>query len=124
MEHTLIILGRLPGINDYTAANRQHYRVGADMKKDAQDTIIWQIRNQLRGLHITKPVMIKYMFFEPNKKRDLDNIAGFAHKVIQDSLVNTKVIANDGWGNVVGFLDQFALDKENPRIEVTIVEVG
>ncbi len=124
MEHTLIILGKLPGINDYTAANRQHYQKGAKMKKDSQESIIWQIRNQLRGLHITKPVMIKYMFFEPNKKRDLDNISGFAHKVIQDSLVKTKVLDNDGWDNVIGFLDQFALDTENPRIEVTIVEVG
>lgn len=124
MEHQLVILGRLPGINEYTAANRQNYQAGGKMKKQAQETIIWQIRQQLRGLHITKPVILKYMFYEQNKKRDLDNVAGFAHKVIQDSLVVSKVLVNDGWDYVTGFVDQFALDRDNPRIEVTIVEVG
>lgn len=123
MEYKLIINGRMAGMNDYTSANRQHYQSGANMKKDAEEMIMWDIRQQLNGVHIQKPVIIKYMFFEPNKKRDLDNIAGFAHKVIQDSLVKTKVLVNDGWDNVVGFLDQFAIDKDNPRIEVTVVEV-
>lgn len=94
------------------------------MKKDAEETIIWQIRQQLRGVHIRNPIVLKYDFFEPNKKRDLDNISSFAHKVIQDSLVKTDVIKNDGWNEITGYIDQFYLDKENPRIEVTIVEVG
>lgn len=124
MEHKLIILGRLPGLNEYTAANRTNPHKGGKMKKDAEETIIWQIRQQLRGLHITKPVDFKYDFFEPNKKRDKDNISSFAHKVIQDSLVKTGVLVNDGWNEINGYRDQFYLDKKNPRIEVTIVEVG
>lgn len=94
------------------------------MKAEAEETIMWQIRRQLIRLHITKPVILKYNFFEPNKKRDLDNISAFAHKVIQDSLVKTEVLKNDGWNEITGYIDQFYLDKENPRIEVTIVEVG
>lgn len=94
------------------------------MKKDAEETIMWQIRRQLAHLHIGKPVILKYDFFEPNRKRDLDNISAFAHKVIQDSLVKTSVLVNDGWNEITGYIDQFYLDKENPRIEVTIVEVG
>lgn len=124
MEHKLIILGRLPGLNEYTDANRTNPHKGGKMKKDAEETIIWQIRQQLRGLHITKPVDFKYDFFEPNKKRDKDNISSFAHKVIQDSLVKTGVLVNDGWNEINGYRDQFYLDKKNPRIEVTIVEVG
>lgn len=124
MEHQLIILGKLPGLNEYTAANRTNPYKGAKVKSDAEDTVIWQIRQQLRGLHINKPVLLKYDFYEPNKKRDLDNISSFAHKVIQDSLVKTKVLENDGWKNIVGFLDQFYCDPDRPRIEVTIAEVG
>ena len=75
------------------------------------------------GIHIEKPVEIKYTYFEPNKKRDLDNISAFAHKVIQDGLVKGGLLANDGWMNIVGFSDDFYVDKENPRIEVTIREV-
>lgn len=94
------------------------------MKKDAEEMISKYIENQLGDLQITKPVILKYDFFEPNKKRDLDNISAFAHKVIQDSLVKTAVLKNDGWNEISGYIDQFYLDKENPRIEVTIVEVG
>lgn len=124
MEYKFTILGRLDGLNEYTAANRTNPYKGGQMKKDNEDTVIWSIRQQLRGLHINKPVILKYDFYEPNKKRDLDNISSFAHKVIQDSLVKTKVLKNDGWNEITGYLDQFYCDKKNPRIEVTIVEVG
>ena len=58
-----------------------------------------------------------------NRKRDLDNISAFAHKVIQDGLVQCGLLANDGWKNIVGYSDDFYVDKDNPRIEVTIREV-
>lgn len=124
MEHKFIILGRLDGLNKYTAANRTNPHKGGKMKKDNEDTVIWAIRQQIRGLHINCPVILKYDFYEPNKKRDLDNISSFAHKVIQDSLVKTGVLKNDGWQEITGFLDQFYCDNKNPRIEVTIVEVN
>lgn len=124
MEYKLTILGRLPGLNEYTAANRTNPHKGGKMKKDAEETIIWQIRQQLRGVHIKQPVILKYDFYEPNKRRDLDNISSFAHKVIQDSLVKTGVLKNDGWNEITSYLDQFYCDNANPRIEVTIVEVG
>lgn len=39
--------------------------------------------------------------------------------IIQDSLVKTEVLGNDGWIHILGFTDNFSVDKENPRIEVT-----
>jgi Holliday junction resolvase RusA-like endonuclease len=123
VEYHFIINGRLPGLNEYTAANRTNPHKGGKMKKNAEEALIWSIRQQLRGIHINRPVILKYDFYEPNKKRDLDNISSFAHKVIQDSLVKTKVLKNDGWKNITGFLDQFYCDPKNPRIEVAIVEV-
>jgi Holliday junction resolvase RusA-like endonuclease len=124
MQYSLTIIGRLEGLNNYTAANRTNPYKGSKMKKDAEETIIWQIRQQLRNVHITKPVLLKYEFYEPNKKRDLDNISSFAHKVIQDSLVKTGILKNDGWEFVTGYSDHFFCDNKNSRIEVTIVEVG
>ena len=50
---------------------------------------------------------------------DKDNIA-FAKKFIQDSLVHAGVLANDGWNQIEGFTDDFAVDPKNPRVEVTI----
>ena len=131
MQHKLIIKGTLPNLNDYLQAERQTFRRGGkfttkgnELKKDTQELIIWHIRQQLKGVHINNPILLKYDFFEPNKRRDLDNISAFAHKVIQDSLVVAGVIKNDGWSNILGFTDQFYLDKDNPRIEVILEEVG
>lgn len=124
MEHKFVILGRLDALNEYTSANRTNYRVGGRMKHDNEETIMWAIRQQLRGLHITRPVIIHYTFYELNKLRDKDNILSCAMKFIQDSLVKTKVLKNDGWSEIENFTHQFRVDKKNPRIEVLLEEVG
>jgi len=123
MEYKFTIPGKLDGLNEYTSANRTNPYKGGKMKRDNESAVIWAIRSQLKDVHINKPVILKYDFFEPNKRRDLDNISSFAMKVIQDSLVKTNVLKNDGWNEILGFTTQFYLDKNNPRIEVTIVEV-
>ena len=76
----------------------------------------------MRGVKLEKPVFMEYLWVEPNRRRDLDNISSFGRKVIQDALVDTGVLKNDGWKHVVGFSDKFDVDKENPRIEVLIRE--
>lgn len=131
LNYQFTIQGTLPNLNDLIAAERQQIRsrgkfttAGNTLKQTNQELVIYAIRQQLRGIHISNPIHIKYFFFEPNRKRDLDNISAFAHKVIQDAMVKSGLIDNDGWKNIVGFTDQFALDKENPRIEVMIMEVG
>ena len=82
------------------------------------------IRASLKRQAIKPPVMIHYSFYEPDKRRDLDNIAAVAHKFIQDALVKCRVIENDGWQYIKGFSDEFRVDKHNPRIEVTLIEAG
>ena len=130
MQYKFTIKGTLPNLNDLIAAERQQIRrngkfttLGNTLKQDNQELVIWNLRSQLREIHINHPIMIKYDFFEPNRKRDLDNISAFAHKVIQDALVKSGIIDNDGWKNITGFTDQFFVDKENPRIEVTLEEI-
>lgn len=124
MKYKLVIQGKLDGLNEYTSANRSNPYKGGKMKSKNEDIVICYIRQQLRGSHITKQVILEYAFYEPNKKRDLDNISSFAHKVIQDSLVKTGILKNDGWNEIKGYTDNFYVDKNNPRIEVTIIEVG
>lgn len=130
MQYKLIIPGTLPNLNDYLKAERQTIRVGGkfttkgnEMKQESQTYIIWHIRKQLKGVHIDKPVRLQYMIFEPNQKRDLDNVSAFIHKTVQDSLVLAGILNNDGWKNIKGFTDDFDVSKDNPRIEVVIVEV-
>jgi len=123
MTYKFTILGRLDGLNNYIAAMNSHYHRGAALKKSNQGTCEWSISNQLRGVKIKNPVRIIYRWFEPNKRRDLDNISSGGRKVIQDALVARGVLGGDGWKQIVGFSDEFFIDRECPRIEIDIVEV-
>lgn len=82
-----------------------------------------EIYEQLGRLRITRPVRMIYRWYEKDRRRDLDNVSSFGRKVIQDALVDTGVIKNDGWKEITGFSDEFYVDKKNPRIEVEIEEV-
>lgn len=120
---TFTIEGQLPNLNDYTLACRSHRQMGARMKKNAEAIISAYIIQQLKGVAFKKTVKLSFRWYEPNRKRDLDNIC-FAKKFILDALVSNGIIVADGWKGVVGFTDNFYIDKENPRIEVDIQEAG
>ncbi len=66
---------------------------------------------------------MEYTWYEINKQRDKDNISSYGRKIIQDRLVGSGVLQGDGWNNIDGFSDTFEVDKENPRVEVRIIEV-
>jgi len=121
MRYLLTIPGRLPGLNEYINAERSNKHKAAQMKRQAQETIGWHIKSQLPGVKIEKPVTMIYRWYEANRRRDKDNIA-FARKFIQDSLVEMRVLKNDGWDEISGFVDEFAVDTANPRIEIEIME--
>ena len=121
-SYTFTIQGTLAGLNEFINAERTHRQKGAKLKKDTENVVRYMIRNQLRGIEPKTPVFLHYRFFEPNRRRDKDNICGFAHKVIQDALVKEGILKNDGWDYISGFMDTFDIDKEMPRIEVTIIE--
>lgn len=123
MEYLLTIPRRLDCLNDYIAAERKNRHKGANMKRDNGNIVSVAIRQCLRGVRIEKPVEMHYFWYEPNKRRDKDNVSSFGRKVIQDALVQCGVLKDDGWKHIVGFSDKFEVDKENPRIEVLIKEV-
>jgi len=122
-QYKLTIPGILPGLNEYVDAERSHkgkYKA-ASMKKQAQNVIGYMVKTQLRGVRFTRPVVIRYLWIEPSRRRDKDNIA-FAKKFIQDSLVESGILRNDGWAEIEHFTDDFDVDPKNPRVEVTIEE--
>ena len=119
MKHTLIIQGNLPNLDDYTKACRSNKFAGAGMKKKAEKHITAHIMQQLKDIAFDKTVRLSFRWYESNKRRDLDNIC-FAKKFILDALVSNEIIIADGWKGVIGFTDEFFIDKENPRIEVDI----
>ena len=101
MEYLLIIPGALNNLNDYIAAERTNRHKGAKMKSDNGNIVSVAIRQCMRGIRIDKPVFMEYTWVEKNRRRDLDNISSFGRKVIQDALVETGVLKDDGWKYVV-----------------------
>ena len=96
MKYLLIIPGTLNNLNDYMAAERTNRHKGAKMKADNGSIVTVAIRQCLRGVRIEKPVFMEYLWLEPNKRRDKDNISSFGRKVIQDALVDTGVLKEVG----------------------------
>lgn len=117
----LIIPGTLPNLNDYISAERQHRQKAAQMKKQTERIIMLCAKAQLRGVSFDGSVVMRYTWYEPNRRRDKDNVSSFGRKCIQDALVRAGVLQNDGWGEIEAFSDCFFVDKKNPRVEVEII---
>lgn len=118
-----IIPGLLPGLNEYINAERRNRHAAAKMKRDTERVIGMIARSQHRRAHFTKPVFMRYLWVEKNRKRDFDNVA-FAKKFIQDAFVHAGILEGDGQRHIVGFTDSFSVDPKNPRVEIEIEEIS
>lgn len=118
MNIKYIIKGELPSLNEYIASiNLNRYR-GNKLKQDTQETIMWQLKQQ--GIQMVNvPVVVKFLWVCKNEKKDTDNVAS-AKKFCLDSLVKAGILQNDSRKWVKGFIDDFAIDKDNPRVEITL----
>lgn len=119
----LTILGRLPGLNEYIAAERQHRQKAAKLKRDTEERVLWCAKVSLRGWKAKGPIIMHYTWYEPDRRRDKDNISAYGRKVIQDALVKGGYLKNDGWSDIEGFTDAFSVDRKRPRVEVVIEEL-
>lgn len=123
MIYTFTIPFRLDNLNDYINAERTNRYAAAQMKAENEKIVAVFILKSLKGVKIRRPVKMRYKWFEPDRRRDLDNISSFGRKVIQDALVKCGVLENDGWKNIAGFSDEFYIDNKMPRIKVEIEEI-
>lgn len=122
MKYLLIIHGRLDNLNDYIKALDTSRYKGSALKSENESKVLQEIYSQFGRLRIIKPVKMHYVWYEKDKRRDLDNVSSFGRKVIQDALVKSRVLQNDGWNEIKGFSDEFYVDSKNPRIEILIEE--
>jgi hypothetical protein len=77
------------------------------------------------GMPKFKSMFVEFVFYEPNKGFDPDNVAAGARKIIFDAMVKCKVIKNDGWKQTShGWNDRFAIDKQNPGVYMLIKEMS
>ena len=116
---SIVIPGTFETLNEFIKKNRQGYISGNSMKKRDQNIICRYLPKGIRYEYID----VIFSFYEPNAKRDKDNISGYFHKIFFDALVQAGCIQNDGWKHIGDMTDRFYVDKCNPRIEIEIIEV-
>lgn len=119
-----------PDVNNLHAAYGRSPQIGNSMKQKFQRICLNEIRDQIGGLKIEKPVILHYRYFEPEKgqKRDRPNIHGFTTKVFCDALTEHRgagVIKDDSPKYLLNETHDFFYVPygEEPRIEVYIEEV-
>lgn len=120
MTGHLNIQGTMPGLNDYSDAERKHRQIAAAMKRDETARVAWAAKTQLPVF--TRMIRLTIVYREKNRKRDKDNIA-FAKKFILDGLVVAGRIPNDTWAWIDGWAEEFVVDAADPGITVIINEV-
>lgn len=121
MKYEFLINHRLPSLNDYIDQCRFNKYTAATFKRGIDNLIIAEIYQQLKGVHITKPVIVHLHFVEENKKRDVDNVYSAA-KYILDALVKRKVLENDNPKYVVDVKYTHEYAKKS-YIVVTLQEI-
>jgi len=113
------IEGRLPGLNEMIEAAKSHFGAYASMKQTYTDMVAWLAKKLPKYKY--EQVNIIITWYEPNEKRDPDNIMA-GQKFILDALVHAGVIPNDSQKYIAGIVHRFRVDKRRPRVEVEIID--
>ena len=114
--------GRLPGLNEIIDAAKQgrgKYQPYAIMKEQYTSDIGWLAKK----LPAYNRVDITITWYEPDLRRDPDNIMGGA-KFVMDGLVAGGAIKDDSQRYINSISHQFEVDRENPRVEIEVQEVS
>lgn len=99
------------------------YRNPEKSRNDAICAKYIKLSKDLRGVKIERPVIIHYSFYCENKMHDRMNVASAFIKSFEDAMQKCRIIRNDGWDDVLTPTLSFDIDKQKPRVEVTIEEV-
>lgn len=117
----MIFQGEFYGLNEYVKHINSHRFSGANIKSKETQRVALECKNMRAAPVQNYPVTVNFKWYSKNSKKDIDNVA-FAKKFILDGLVLARVLEDDSRRFVTGFTDTFFIDKENPRVEVEIVE--
>ena len=89
------IKGRFPSLNEYINACRRNVYLGNQMKQKYTRTAMLYARQTRVKFDMDCAVKVQISYYEPNSKRDIDNISSFGNKVILDGIVKAGMLKND-----------------------------
>jgi hypothetical protein len=117
----LFVPGPLPGMNetiDAAKSGRGKGNAYARLKRSWTGTVCLLAR--AARLPKCNRVRMRFLWWEPNRRRDPDNIAA-ARKYVLDGLVLAGVLPNDGWDQISSWTDEFGHGpEEKPGVYVFI----
>jgi len=117
----ITIPGEFTGLNQLTNANRTHWAKGAKIKAEEEEWVRLSLLEQKAKPVKSYPVTLSFSWYTKDKRRDPDNVAS-SKKVLIDGLVRGGVLRGDGWGEIAMLNDEFYVDKDEPRVEILILE--
>lgn len=120
-----VYYGQLPGLNEIIAENRRNRFAGAKQKKAWRRELEMFFRTEMnrRGEHgFQEHVTVKVSFYEPDKRRDDDNVFG-GLKILLDAMQDARIIPNDS-PKYCHVLPERFYDKQRPRVEIEVEEDG
>lgn len=106
----------LVGLNNY---RNWHHRFSNIVKIHYHELVLQAI-----GDNKFKKIKLLYRVYVGRKNIDGSNIRSVIEKFFLDGLVESGAIQDDSVEYVVGDSSEYYLDKERPRIEITIINVN
>ena len=116
-DQTLFIPGPLPGLNKWLLAKGAGKYVYNAKKKKLEEKICYLCLEQKTAYY--EQAWFWFEWLELHRRRNPDNVAA-DKKFILDGLVKARRLPEDGWSQVLGWLDTFQVDRENPGVRVHI----
>lgn len=104
----------LVGLNWYRNA---HHRVSNDVKSHYHGLVKMAI-----GTNRFNRIKLIYRVYAGRKGTDGSNIRSVLEKFVLDGLVEAGAIPDDNIDYVIGDSSEYYIDKDNPRIEIEIIE--
>ena len=102
-------------LNEYINAERRNKYIGAKIKRDTTNAIMYELLNQPK---IKTPCGLCYTWIVKSKRRDIDNLQHGA-KYVNDSLVKAEIIPNDNLNHITEVKHKFEIgNKVGVKIEV------
>jgi Holliday junction resolvase RusA-like endonuclease len=117
MNQVLVVRGKLPDFNTMINDLKRHWKFYANAKRQWTGVTVAECLAQ-RLRPVTPPVVLDFVWYT-NGRKDPDNVR-VASKMIIDGLVKAEILPQDTQKIIKGFTDSFHVDKDDPRVEVTI----
>jgi Holliday junction resolvase RusA-like endonuclease len=117
---SLTVQGEFPGLNEIIKESKCHFSKYAKNKRYYTDIVMLTCLGA-RHKAIKQKVNIELTWYTKNAKKDPDNVAA-GIKYILDGLTLSGTLENDSRKYIGSITHHFCVDKNNPRVEIKLIE--